>query len=110
MAVVAVVIFAFAWIWCGMAYAEEFSEEPKAQAAGTTMAGWGLGWGLVPVLVFHGLVVIGGIVALRDGGRRGVLVSIVSALALVALVSLPGFVAVQLLFGGTMFEPPVYVP
>ncbi|MFJ4997751.1 hypothetical protein ACIP5T_06340 [Microbacterium sp. NPDC088619] len=106
----ALLIFAVAWVWCGMSYEEQFSEQSKAVSAGSTMEGWGFTVGLVPVLVFHALVAIGAFLAVRDGGRRGVLASLALALVLVVAVSLPGFVAVQLLYGGTMFAPPVYVP
>lgn len=106
----ALLIFAVAWVWCGMSYEEQFSEQSKAVSAGSTMEGWGFTVGSVPVLVFHALVAIGAFFAVRDGGRRGVLASLALALVLVVAVSLPGFVAVQLLYGGTMFAPPVYVP
>ena len=106
----ALLFFAVAWVWCGMSYEEEFSEQSKAVSAGSTMEGWGFTIGLVPVLVLHALIAIGAFFAVRDGGRRRVLLSAMLALALVATVSLPGFVAVQMLYGGTMFAPPVYVP
>lgn len=103
-------LFAVAWVWCGMSYAEEFSEEAKAQSAGTTMVGWGFAWGLIPVLVLHALVAVGVFVAVHDGGRRRVLSSVATTAVVMLLTSLPGFVAAQMLFGGTMFAPPVYVP
>jgi FtsH-binding integral membrane protein len=108
---VCVLVFAVAWFWCAGSYTEEFTEESKAQSAGTTMAGWGLAWGLVPVLVLHLVVLICLFFALRDGGRRGVASSLGLALLLVAVTSLPGFLTMQSLSpGGTMFEPPPYVP
>lgn len=106
----AVVFFALAWAWCGSSYEEQFSEQGKALSAGSSMEGWGFAVGLVPVLVFHALAAIGALFAVRDGGRRGWLPSLALALLLIAAASLPGFIAVQLLYGGTMFEPPVYVP
>ncbi|WEK62476.1 MAG: hypothetical protein P0Y60_06955 [Candidatus Microbacterium colombiense] len=102
-------LFAVAWVWCAMAFDEQFSEESKAQAADTTMAGFGLAWGLIPVLVLHVLVLIGLFLAIRDGWR-GVGLSVLLAVGALAATSLPGFVATQLLSGGSMFEPPVYVP
>ncbi|CAH0252081.1 hypothetical protein SRABI76_03268 [Microbacterium oxydans] len=104
-----VILFAVAWAWCWLGFEEEFSEEGKAQAAGTTMAGWGLQFGLIPVLVLHALVLIGLFLAIR-GGRRGVGLSLLIALGILVAASLPGFVVVQVLSGGSMFEPPVYVP
>ncbi|WP_091231229.1 hypothetical protein [Microbacterium sp. 3J1] len=105
-----VVFFALAWVRCGMSYEEQFSEQSKALTAGSSMEGWGFTVGLVPVLVFHALVTVGLVFALRDGGRRGWLPSLALAPVLVAAMSLPGFIAVQLLYGGTMFDPPVYIP
>ncbi|WP_334153085.1 hypothetical protein [Microbacterium sp.] len=104
-----VILFAAAWAWCWLSFDEEFSEESKAQAAGTTMAGWGLQFGLIPVVVLHALVLIGLFLAIR-GGRRAVGRSLLIALAVLAITSLPGFVVMQALSGGSMFEPPVYVP
>lgn len=105
-----VLLLAVAWAWCGMSYDEEFSEQSKALAAGSTMEGWGMSIGLIPALIVHVLVAAGVFLAVRDGGRRGALASLGLAFAIVAAMSLPGFIAVQMLFGGSMFEPPVYVP
>ena len=104
-----VILFAVAWAWCWLSFDEEFSEEGKAQAAGTTMAGWGLQFGLIPVLVVHALVLVCLFLAIRDGWRT-VGRSLLIALGALVATSLPGFIAVQILSGGSMFEPPVYVP
>lgn len=104
-----IVLLAAGWVWCALAFEEEFSEESKAQAAGTTMAGLGATLGLIPVLVLHVLVLIGVFLAIR-AGWRGIVFSVLVALVVVAVLSLPGFIAAQLLAGGSMFEPPVYVP
>jgi hypothetical protein len=109
--IIGLLVFALAWFWCAGSYTEESTEESKAQSAGTTMAGWGFAWGLVPVLVLHAVVLSGLFLALRDGGRRTLLESLGLALLLVTVTSLPGFLAMQALSpGGTMFEPPPYVP
>ncbi|OAN39773.1 hypothetical protein [Microbacterium sp. H83] len=105
-----VIFFAFAWVWCGMSYEEQFSEQGRSVAAESSMEGWGFATGLVPVLVFHALVAIALLFALRDGGRRGWSASLALTPLVLAALSLPGFITVQLLYGGSMFDPPVYVP
>lgn len=102
LSVLGVVVAVVAWVWFGMAFLEEMTEQPKAVAAGTSMAGFGFEFGTVPLLVAHAV----GIVALgltvfprqpRTGRAWGY------ALASVAIASLIGMIAAQVLFGGRLF-------
>ncbi|WP_439901601.1 hypothetical protein [Microbacterium azadirachtae] len=107
----AVLVFAVAWLWVAMAYGEEFSEEGKARAAGTTMAGTGFAIGLVPVLILHAVSIVFATLLAREGWGRPLLGRFVVAVFAVGAASLPGFVLWMLLSpGGTMFVPEPYVP
>jgi hypothetical protein len=109
--VLSVLFFAAAWFWVALAFGEEWSEEPKAQAAGTTVAGTGLWMALIPVLVVH--VVACAVAAVLAVGGWGAPVwrRILLAVPAVIIASLPGFLLWMLLSpGGSMFAPPPFVP
>ncbi|MDQ1075403.1 MULTISPECIES: hypothetical protein [Microbacterium] len=97
-----VVMAVASWLWFGMAFEEEMSDQPKALSAGTTMAGFGFQFGTVPLLVAHaiGVLTLGLTVFPRQPRTgRGWRYAMVS----VAVASLIGMVAAQVLFGGRLF-------
>lgn len=97
-----VVVAVVSWVWFGMAFEEEMSDQPKAVSAGTTMAGFGFQFGTVPLLVAHsvGLLVLGLTVfprqprTVRAWGH---------AVVSVAVASLIGMLVAQALYGGRLF-------
>ncbi|ALJ20461.1 hypothetical protein [Microbacterium sp. No. 7] len=102
------------WTWYGLSFFEEMTEQPKALAAGTTMEGQGMLFGLPPLIVAHvvGLLVLGGFArrAARPGRR-----AMVWAVIAVAAASVAGILLAQLVWEGRLFEmgansPPPYVP
>lgn len=92
---------AVAWSWYGFAQAEAQSEQGKALAAGTTMAGFGEVFGGVPLVLAHivGVVALG---LLGWMGYRGR--GIAFALVAVLIASLIGIGVAQWLYGGQLFE------
>ncbi|TCL78288.1 MULTISPECIES: hypothetical protein [unclassified Rathayibacter] len=91
----------FSWCWFGFAMAEAQSEQGKALAAGTTMAGFGEAVGGVPVAVAHvvGLIVL---LVLAHRAYRGS--ALVFAGTAVIVASVIGLGVAQLLFGGAVFH------
>ncbi|ROQ64014.1 hypothetical protein EDF36_0965 [Rathayibacter sp. PhB152] len=91
----------FSWCWFGFAMAEAQSEQGKALAAGTTMAGFGEAVGGVPVAVAH---VVGLIVLLVLAQRAHPGSALVFAGTAVIVASVIGLGGAQLLFGGAVFH------
>ncbi|MCJ1699794.1 hypothetical protein MT356_08660 [Rathayibacter festucae] len=91
----------FSWCWFGFAMAEAQSEQGKALAAGTTMAGFGETVGGIPVAVAHvvGLIVL---LVLAHRAYRGS--ALVFACTAVIVASVIGLGGAQLLFGGAVFH------
>jgi hypothetical protein len=89
------------WIWYAMAQFEAQSEQCKALAADTTMAGFAELWGGVPLVAAHlvGLVVLVPL-GWRAYGRRG----IAMAIAAVLVASVIGVAVAQFLAEGALFE------
>lgn len=108
--VVGVLVMTGAWFLLALASLEEGTEQPKALAAGTTMAGTTLLLGVAPLVVVH----IAGFALLclvattgRFDRARGVL----WAGGAVAGASLIGLGVVLVLSGGQLiYTPPEYVP
>jgi len=100
-AALGVLAASFAWVWYAFAQEEAQSEQGKAVAAGTTMAGFAELFGGVPLVLAHvvGLVVLS---ILGWAGYRGRGIAI--ALACVVSASLIGMGVAQLLYGGELFE------
>jgi hypothetical protein len=109
LSVVGVIVMIIAWIWFGLAFEEEMTEQPKALAAGTTEAGWGAVVGGVPLVVAHvvGLVLLA-IVAVR--GRATRWTGFVYAIVAVAFASGVGIVVAQVLWAGQLFMMGVGAP
>ena len=97
-----VVVAVVSWVWFGMAFEEEMSDQPKAVAAGTTMAGFGFQFGLLPLMVAHGIGITAlGLTAFPGQPHRGRAWRY--AVVSVAVASLIGMVVAQVLFGGRLF-------
>ena len=97
-----------AWFWFGLSIAEEASEQGKAEAAGTTMAGFAASVGGVLLALAH---VIGLVVLSVTGWRAWRGKGLVYAVLAVAAASLVGLIVGQVLYGGNLFNTaPVFVP
>ncbi|GAA5207177.1 hypothetical protein [Microbacterium kyungheense] len=92
---------AIAWFWYGFAQAEAQSEQGKALAAGTTMAGFAEVVGGIPLVLAH-IVGVGLLVTLGWFGYRGR--GIALALGAVLVASLIGVGVAQLTYGGELFD------
>lgn len=91
---------ALVWTWYGLAMAEAESEQGKAIAAGTTMAGFGEIAGGVPLILAH----VVGLVALMVLGWKGYRGrGIALAIAAVLISSVIGIGVAQLLWEGELF-------
>ncbi|MEV8338850.1 hypothetical protein [Leucobacter sp. NPDC077196] len=90
-------VMTVAWTWMGFATLEEITEQGKAEAAGTTMAGFAALIGGVPLVVAH---LIGLSLLLRAGWRWWRGEGLICGLGATAVVSLIGFGVAQILFGG----------
>lgn len=102
LAAAGVIAMSAAWVWFGMAFEEEMSDQPKAVSAGTTMAGFGASVGIPPLVLAHviGVVLLG--LTAFPGSRRSGRVW-VWALASVAVASIIGLLVAEGLFGGRLF-------
>lgn len=102
LAATGVIAMSAAWVWFGMAFEEEMSDQPKAVSAGTTMAGFGASVGIPPLVLAHviGVVLLG--LTAFPGSRRSGRVW-VWALASVAVASIIGLLVAEGLFGGRLF-------
>lgn len=101
-AVTGVIAMIVAWVWFGMAFEEEMSDQPKATAAGTTMADFGASLGVPPLVFAHVVgVVILGLTAFP--GRRRTAPVWAGAVASVAVASIIGLLVAEWLYGGRLF-------
>ena len=100
--IVGVFALTLAWGWLGLAIAEEYTEQGKAEAAGTTMEGFALVAGGLPLLYAHafGLVILA-VLGWNVWRWRGIAFGV----GAVACVSLIGLAIAQLLTGGDLFDP-----
>ena len=108
-AVLGIPVMTGAWILLPLASLEEATEQPKALAAGTTMAGTTLVMGVLPLILAH---VIGFVVLCAVGGagrvnrRDGVAWGAVA----VVVASVIGLAVVWVLSGGELIYTFEYVP
>ena len=94
-------VLALAWCWYGFAQQEAQSEQSKALAAGTSMAGFGELLGGVPL----GLVHVVGLVTLLALGWRGFRArGLVLAILGLCAASAIGVTVAQALWAGRLFE------
>ncbi len=101
MAALGIPAMAVAWSWYGLAQFEAQTEQPKALAANSTMAGFAEFWGGVPLVLAHliGLIML---VLLGGFGWRGK--GMLLGLAAVIVASLVGLGGAQLLWEGELFK------
>ena len=109
LAFVGVPVMIGAWMLLPLASLEEGTEQGKALAAGSTMAGTTLVMGVLPLVVVHLigfalLCMIGWLGAASP--RNGVLWGV----AAVAAASALGFVAALVFSGGELIYTPDYIP
>ncbi|SFS18016.1 hypothetical protein SAMN04487846_3712 [Microbacterium sp. cf046] len=109
LAVVGLPVMTGAWLLLPLASLEELTEQGKAVAAGTSMAGTTFLYGVLPLVLAHvvGLVLlcsIGG--AGRYNRRSGVLLGI----AAVAATSIVGLTVTLIISGGQLIATSNYVP
>lgn len=95
-----ILVMSLAWSWLGLAVSEEYTEQGKALAAGTTMEGFAALVGGVPLVVAH---VVGLAVLLLLGWRECRARGIVVGTAAVIGASLVGLGLAQILFEGQVF-------
>lgn len=101
-------VMATAWFWFGLSVSEEASEQGKAEAAGTTMAGFAATVGGVPLVLAH---IVGLVLLSMIGWRTWRGAGLACAVLAVAAASLVGLGVGQLLFSGNLFyTAPVFVP
>ncbi|RKQ94592.1 hypothetical protein U746_0341 [Mycolicibacterium mucogenicum 261Sha1.1M5] len=105
---IGVLVLAVTWAWYGLAIHEEASEQGKAEAAGTTMAGFAAMVGGVPLVLAH---LVGVVLLSVLGWRTWRAVGLAYTLLSVTAASLLGLGAAQFLFGGNLFyTDPVFIP
>ena len=95
-----ILAMAIAWGWFGFAVYEEYSEQGKALAAGTSMDGFAAVFGGVPLVLAH---VIGLILLLILGWYGWRVTGIVFGVAAVSVASIIGLGIAQILFAGQVF-------
>ncbi len=108
-AIVGLVVMTGAWILVPLASVEELTEQGKAVAAGTTMAGTTFFFGVLPLIFAHivGLLILCSIgVAGRYDSRGGLGLGV----AAVAAASLIGLIVALILSGGQLIATSTYVP
>jgi hypothetical protein len=101
-ATIGAVVLCLAWFWYGLSFFDEMTEQCKAVAASSSMAGTGLLLGGGP-LVFAHLVVLLPLLLIgikyRSPRRMGILVAVAAVLVASAL----GIVVNELLWTGDLF-------
>ncbi|MCI9859272.1 hypothetical protein [Microbacterium proteolyticum] len=100
--VTGVVAMIAAWVWFGMAFEEEMSEQPKAVSAGTTMAGLDASLGIPPLVLAH-VIGLGLLGFTAFPGRRRTGRVWIWAVASVTVASLIGLLVAQWLYAGRLF-------
>jgi hypothetical protein len=109
LAIIGLVVMTGAWILLPLASLEEVTEQGKAVAAGTTMAGTTVLFGIVPLVVAHavGLLLLCtiGVQGRRDR-RRGFWLGVVAVVA----ASIVGLTVTLILTGGQLIATASYVP
>jgi len=109
LAVVGLLVMTGAWFLLPLASLEELTEQGKAVATGTTMAGTTFWFGVLPLLLAHavGLVLLCSIGAVGRYDRRS---GIWLGIAAVAAASILGLVVTLILSGGQLIATYNYVP
>jgi len=96
------IVLCVAWFWYGLSFFEEMTEQGKAVAASSSMAGFGLLVGGIPLVIAHVLVLVRLLViGAKYHSRRAV--GIVFALLAVSVASALGIAVNELLWTGDLF-------
>ena len=109
LAIVGLPVMTAAWLLLPLASLEELTEQGKAVAAGTSMAGTTFLYGVLPLLLAHvvGLVILCTIGAAgRYNRRSGLMLGIVA----VAAQSIVGLTVTLIISGGQLIATSNYAP
>ena len=109
LAFVGVPVMIGAWMLLPLASLEEATEQGKALAAGSTMAGTTLVMGVLPLVVVH-LIGCALLCAIGWLGAASPRTGVLWGAAAVVAASAIGFVAVLWLSGGELIYTPDYIP
>jgi hypothetical protein len=99
---VGTIVLCVAWLWYGMSFFEEMTEQCKAAAANNSMAGFGLVVGGIPLVIVHVLMLLPMLVigAKYRSKRAG---GVVLAVVVVLVASGFGIAVNELLWEGELF-------
>lgn len=98
---VGIFVVAIAWFWYGFMQFESQTEQGKALAAGTTMAGFAEFFGGVPLVFAHLLMLTVLLVfGCKEYGEQGIVFSIIA----VVVASGLGILFAQVVWQGQLFE------
>lgn len=102
-AVAGVAATAASWFWFGISMQEEIQDQCKDPSAASSMEGWGAAFGIPPLALTHlvGLGILTWVLARANAGRLWV--GVLIAALVVAVVSVPGLVVMQLVSDGELF-------
>lgn len=91
------------WFWFGISMQEEIQDQCKNLSAATSMEGFGAAFGIPPLALMHlvGLGILTWVLVRANAGRHWVAVLIAGLV--VAIVSVPGLVVMQLVYNGELF-------
>lgn len=109
LAIVGLFVMTGAWLLLPLASLEELTEQGKAVAAGTTMEGTTVLYGVVPLVLAHvvGLLIL---CSIGVSGRYDRRVGLGLGVAAVAAASLVGLIVTLILSGGQLIATSTYVP
>lgn len=91
------------WFWFGISMQEEIQDHCKEPSAASSMEGWGAAFGIPPLALTHlvGLGILTWVLTRANAGRLWV--GVLFAALVVAVVSVPGLVVMQLVYDGELF-------
>tara|TARA_R110002124_G_C8807241_1_gene502896 strand:+ start:278 stop:724 length:447 start_codon:yes stop_codon:yes gene_type:complete len=101
-AAVGTIVLTVAWFWYGLSFSEEMTEQCKSAAANSSMAGFGLAFGGIPLVIIHVLTLVPMLVigAMYYSKRTS---GVVLAVVVVVAASGFGIIVNELLWGGQLF-------
>ncbi len=91
------------WFWFGISMQEEIQDRCKNPGAASSMEGWGAAFGIPPLALTHllGLGTLTWVLARANAGRLWI--GVLIAALVVAAVSAPGLLVMQLVNDGELF-------
>ncbi len=91
------------WFWFGISMQEAIQDQCKEPSAASSMEGWGAAFGIPPLALTHlvGLGILTRVLTRANAERLWA--SMLIAALVVAVVSAPGLVAMQLVYDGALF-------